>query len=361
MKSLIDLLEFRVSDETRARKIVGEYMGVCRLTSVHDIMRAAYSIKISLGEAIELIKLVCKKVGSPNAPNIETSSRRCSYYRSNTICFNTNTPSIGITLHELAHFLEPTQIVTRTREYSPEEAKRYYDKYGYYPFDFEEKLGRATRTTYRRDVHGPKFVKKLDELLVLWKQIVCSKEMVFKKKEIFQSPFGYHEFEKDFSFKEQKATRKLPVEIYELLKKFNDKFYTITFNEDNLSLYIDYTSDQKHEFGVFIRALNILVKKLEIKTKLKKYNKISGEFEMSFEPGMIDEQAVHFLWQKQNCNYRVLCFIDTRKIYSTRLDKGIETDVFLSSDGKCRCERCSLSDSSSAFKQNHTIIEDREK
>lgn len=80
----------------------------------------------------------------------------------------------------------------------------------------------------------------------------------------------------------EQIKRKLPIEFYELFNKFDEKFASLSYNEESLKLKVSFITDEDGEFSVFIKALNILSKKLNVKTKILKYNKVSHELEMKF-------------------------------------------------------------------------------
>jgi hypothetical protein len=176
MISLIDLFlqEFRVSSTSKSKQIPGEYIKVCMTTSVWEIIKEARSISISLIDAKKLITLLCEKIGHQKVPNVDLTRANHSFYKpiNYTIYFNKSMPTVGTVLHELAHVLAPVEVTEKERYYTEREIERLY---GYIPDDYNKED--FIKKTYRRDVHSATFIKKLDELAILWKKLVCGDEI----------------------------------------------------------------------------------------------------------------------------------------------------------------------------------------
>lgn len=160
--------EFRVSQKAREKKIRGEYQKVCMLTNSHDLLREAHSMVTSFQDAVRLINMLCSSIGvTPPKTKMISQSNRVEYYERGTVHLRPIT-TIGGTIHELAHHIVPTKVIERERTYTARE--RYWRELA----GFSDHTGR--RKTWRRDVHSADFVKKLDELLVEWKKLICGEK-----------------------------------------------------------------------------------------------------------------------------------------------------------------------------------------
>jgi hypothetical protein len=168
--------------EQKYRKIA-EYDKVCRLTSNLDVIKLAIDVRINFSEAVELINKACAYFKVVNPPVLKIAHGHTEYAQLNTIHLKQFT-NVHSALHELTHYIgEADDIIELIdKKVYKDEVGYLKQKYGDNIPDKELQMAKwYARKGYRANPHGPKFVKKLDELLSWWKNQdflnPCKKEL----------------------------------------------------------------------------------------------------------------------------------------------------------------------------------------